>query len=130
MAQRKVASTYKLTYNEEDMQPIGKLALREDNTCDICGACCEETLYLYRCYARTRPGERCDGHNRGLDPSLAYISKKCGSDLPGRRSGEAMHHFDILCLCLHKRLVKTELAISRCDLRLRIAKANAYESLI
>ena len=73
VAQRKVGSTYKLTYNKEDMEPIGKLALREDNTCDICGACCEETLYLYRCYARTRLGEKCVGHNRGLNLSLAYI---------------------------------------------------------
>ena len=58
------------------MEPFGKLALREDNT--------------YRCYARTRPGDRCDGHNRRLDPSLANISKKCGSGLLGRRSDEAM----------------------------------------
>ena len=39
VAQGKVGSTYKLTYNEEDMEPFGKLALREDSTCDICGAC-------------------------------------------------------------------------------------------
>ena len=68
-----MGSTYKLTYNEEDMLPIGKHAWRVDNTCVICGVCCEETMYLYRCYAGTRLGENCGGHNRGLNLSLAYI---------------------------------------------------------
>lgn len=73
------------TLSTEKMKQSPEYAVREDNTCDICGASCTEELYEFRCYKREYVALNGSGR-RKLHPFIAYCSKRCGEGLLGKQS--------------------------------------------
>ena len=56
------------TWNPDKRFPMRNFKIKEDNTCDVCGAACEETLYEFRCYPRmTRANSSAVGRSCDAD---------------------------------------------------------------
>ena len=71
------------TWDAENMMECPKFDIKEDNTCDVCGACCTEVLYEFRCYKREVGASN---FQRKLHPCKAFIDKFCGRNLLGVQS--------------------------------------------
>lgn len=93
----------KYTWDADVMTPLPRFEHDEDNTCDICGACCLEVLYEFRCYRRRaqnekalREGREREERERYLDPAVSYISKECGRGLLGVQSEASKLRVELL----------------------------------
>ena len=63
------------TRDPEQVQPTKDFSKLDQNTCDVCGACAHEVLFVFRCYPRREAGETWLGV---FHPFICYIMQKCG----------------------------------------------------
>ena len=54
------------------MMPLETFQVKADNTCDICGACCTEQLYEFRCYKKKATNETMPQRLLNLNRLLGY----------------------------------------------------------
>ena len=76
------------TKEVEGMMPIQRFEQREDNSCDICGTICTETLFEFRILEKKNKGQYI--WRRMLCPYRASIAKECGRHLLGAPSEKTL----------------------------------------
>ena len=109
----------RFTRDPNKMLPIaGTFGSRRKWTCDVCGKCCSEQLFVFRAFLRKEYLHSLE--RRCLDPFVAYISSKCGRGLLGQLSEYTRFKEEVFSLTtrhsnLDEARVQLEESLKRCN---------------